>query len=152
MSWSNGKSQTSYVTNTIDLWKCLVSYEYFKKHIAYHWWFDDFVINLSKMIDKFDLWMECQNALWDGHSFIRHPRYYETFMRDQTLWFKTPSFIRPRHSTMRHLESPFCHIKEVLMLNFLSFMSRTFKIPPFSLGNYLGTFTYQWELHDNHGY
>ena len=30
------------------------------------------------------------------------------------FWFQTPSFTRLRHSIMRHLESPFCHTKEVL--------------------------------------
>ena len=47
-------------------------------------------------------------------SFIQPPRYNDTFLRDQTFWSKTPSFIQLRHSTMRHLKSPFCHIKEVV--------------------------------------
>ena len=46
------------------------------------------------------------------HSFIRHPRYYNTFLRNQTFLFKTPSFIRLRHSIIRYLELVFCHIKE----------------------------------------
>ena len=52
------------------------------------------------------------SLIW--HLFLRHPWYYDTFWHDQTFKFKTPSFIRPRHSIMRHLESPLCHVKEVV--------------------------------------
>jgi hypothetical protein len=53
------------------------------------------------------------------HSFIRHPQNYNTFLRDQFFWFQTPFLIRLQHSILWHLEFPFCHIKEVLMLKFL---------------------------------
>ena len=40
---------------------------------------------------------------------------------------------------MPHLESPFCHIKEVANAQILSSMLCTSKLHTFSLGNYLGT-------------
>ena len=46
------------------------------------------------------------------HSFTRHPRYYDTFLRDRTFEVKTPSFIRLRHLMIQHLELAFCPIKE----------------------------------------
>ena len=48
------------------------------------------------------------------HSIIRDPRYYDTFLGDWPFQFKTPSFIQLRHSIVRHLESMFCHIEEVV--------------------------------------
>ena len=53
-------------------------------------------------------------------SLIRHPRYYDTFLRDQTFQFKTPSFIQlVRHLIIQHLESPFCYTKQVVNVSIL---------------------------------
>jgi len=49
--------------------------------------------------------------------------------------FTTPSFIWLRHSILRHLESPFCHMKEVVHAKIPSIYVCTSKMHPFSLGN-----------------
>ena len=46
------------------------------------------------------------------------PSILQHILRDQTFQFKTPSFIRLRHSIMRSSESLFCHITEVLNAKF----------------------------------
>ena len=48
------------------------------------------------------------NLVYTTPSILRH-----IFARPNFVRFKTPSFTRPRHSIMRHLESMFCRIKEV---------------------------------------
>ena len=44
----------------------------------------------------------CQYSLTSltRHSFIRHPWYYDTFLRDQTSYFTTPSVISLWHSVI----------------------------------------------------
>ena len=59
-------------------------------------------------------WSEYSLTSLIWHLFIWHPRYYDTFLRDHTFQFKTPSFIWLRYSIMRHLESPCCHIKKIV--------------------------------------
>ena len=74
------------------------------------------------------------------HSFIQHSKYYDTTFARPNFYFKIPSFIQLRHLIMRHLESPFCHIKEVVNAKFFPSMLCTSKIHPFHLGT-------TWELH-----
>ena len=76
------------------------------------------------------------------HSFIRHPQYYDTILHNQTFHFKIPSFIRLQHLIMQHLESPFCHMKEVVNAKFLSSMLCTSKLHSFFTWELLGNFNY----------
>ena len=82
-------------------------------------------------------------------SLIRHPRYYDTFLCDQDFEFKTPSFMRLRHSIMRHLESPFCHIKEVVNAKILVMYGMYVQNTSIYTWGLLGNFTYHWELYEN---
>ena len=80
------------------------------------------------------------------HSFIQHSRYYDTFWRDQTFQFKTPSSIRLRHLIMRHLEFSFCHIKEGVNAKFFFHLSYVHK-------KYIHFhLRITWELNENHDY
>ncbi len=60
---------------------------------------------------------------------------------------KPPSFLR--HSIMRHLESLFRHIKEVIKAEILFIYVMYIQITSIFTWELLGNFTYHWELNDN---
>ena len=71
------------------------------------------------------------------------------FLRDQTFYSKTSSFIRLQHSIMQHLESPFCHIKEVVDAEIPFIYVMYIQNASIFTWELLGNFTDRWELNEN---
>ena len=71
------------------------------------------------------------------------------FCETKLLSSKTPSFIRLRHLIMRHLESSFCHIKEVVNAKILFIYVMYILNTSIFTWELFGNFTYHWELNDN---
>ena len=78
-------------------------------------------------------------------SILRHILAWPKFLVHSII----PSFIRLRHAIMRHAESMFCHIKEVVSANVPCIYVMYIKNASIFTWKLLGNFTYHWELNDN---
>ena len=103
---SCGKVLMTYACSTFKLINCLG----FKMHQSC--WLNCFEVRAGILTTIYTPYV-----WYSLTSFIRQPRYYDTFLRNQTFQSKTASFVWLRHAIMQHFKSLFRHIKEVVTAN-----------------------------------